>query len=83
VELALRINRGNALARRKMNELHAPAAEEHVAGQQKGVGPLGGKPCEGCIDLTAGASFEHAGLETEVEAAVATSLSVDFVSSFI
>jgi hypothetical protein len=41
--------------RRQLGQLDAPAAQEGIAGDEEGIGPLACKSCEGRIDLADGA----------------------------
>jgi hypothetical protein len=43
------------VARRQVDQLHAPAGEKRLGANEKRIGPLARKPCKGRIDLSAGA----------------------------
>src|SRR5262249_35004186 len=55
--------RRNRMARCQENELDAPTAQESVAADEEGIGPLAHNACEGRIDLTAGAGTEDLDLQ--------------------
>ena len=57
------ICRGDHVARRQLDHLGAPAAEKGVGGNEKRVGPLAHKSCEGRIDLAAGAGVKGLDLQ--------------------
>src|SRR5262249_17243844 len=60
---AARVDRGQPMVRRLMNELHASAVEKTIAADEQRVGPLTHKGGEGCIDLAAGAGFDDLDLQ--------------------
>ena len=64
-KLALRVDRGNCMARCEMDQLHAPVAKKRVAGNKQGIGFLGHKRSEGRIDLAAGAGVEDLNLQAD------------------
>jgi hypothetical protein len=45
-------------ARRQIDQLDPPTGEEGIATDKNGVGPIGHKTCERCIDLATGAGVE-------------------------
>jgi hypothetical protein len=47
------------VARRQVGQLETSAEEEDVGADEKRVGPLAPKTCEGRIDLAAGAGLEN------------------------
>jgi len=47
------------VAHREHRKLHAPAAEEAIAGVEQGIGPLAPKTREGRLDFAAGAGVEE------------------------
>src|SRR5436190_18898653 len=58
-----RICRGEPMERRQLGQLDAPAAQEGIAGNEEGVGPLTCKSCESRIDLADGADVEDLNLQ--------------------
>src|SRR5262249_21644773 len=62
---ALGVGRGNPMMRRERRKLDAPADEERVGGDEKGVGPVARKRGEGRLDLGAGAGLEDRNLQCE------------------
>src|SRR5262249_50077719 len=58
-----RIYRGDAMARRQVDQLNPTAIEEGVATEKKRFGPLVYKSCESRIDLAAGAGVENPDLQ--------------------
>src|SRR5262249_57350625 len=60
-----RICRGKAVVRRQLRQLDTPAAQEGIAGDEEGVGPLAYKSCEGRIDLADSADVEDLDLQPE------------------
>src|SRR5262249_9481983 len=61
--VAQRINRRNRIAHREQGKLNAPAVEESVAADKKGVELLARKRGEGRINLAARAGIEHVDLQ--------------------
>jgi hypothetical protein len=53
------------VAHREHRKLHAPAAEEAIAGVEQGIGPLAPKTREGRLDFAAGVGVEHLNLQSE------------------
>jgi hypothetical protein len=53
------------MERRQLGQLDAPAAQEGIAGNEEGVGPLTCKSCESRIDLADGADVEDLKLQPE------------------
>src|SRR5262249_29521244 len=63
--VARRICRGDRVARRQVDQLDTPAAQEGIAGDEESVGPLAYKSCEGRIDLADGADVENLDLQPQ------------------
>ena len=53
------------MARRQVDQLDAPAGEKGISADEKRVGPLVHKRCEGRIDLPAGAGVEDLDLQPD------------------
>ena len=64
------------MARRQVDQLDTPAVEKGVVADEKGVGPLAHKGCEGRIDLAAGAGVEDLDLQPHGAGSRSTSLNV-------
>src|SRR5262249_737035 len=60
----IRISRGNPIACRQSGKLHAAADEEGVVANEKSIGSLAHKTCEGRINLAAGAGVEKLDLQS-------------------
>src|SRR5258708_25730849 len=60
-----RICRWEPVERRQLGQLDTPAAQEGIAGDQEGVGPLACKSCEGRIDSADGPDVEDLDLQPE------------------
>ena len=63
--LAIRIGRGNPIARRERSKLNTPADEERVGANEKCVGPVAHEGSEGRLDLAAGAGVEDLNLQSD------------------
>ncbi|HJZ33564.1 MAG TPA: proton-conducting transporter membrane subunit, partial [Hyphomicrobiaceae bacterium] len=63
--LAKGIGHGNPVARRERRKLDPPAAEERVASNEQGIGPVARERGEGRLDFPAGARFEDLNLQSE------------------
>src|SRR5262249_10875831 len=62
--VAIGISRGNPIACRQSGKLHAAAGEEGVVANEKSIGSLAHKTCEGRINLAAGAGVEKLDLQS-------------------
>src|SRR5262249_29278257 len=74
---AIKINRRDREARCEVDQLDAPGEEEGVGVDEKRVGALARKRCEGHIDLAAGVGVEHLDLQPHGARTRCVSLTVD------
>ena len=64
------------MARRQEGQLDPPAEQEGAAADEKRVGPLAPKRCEGRIDLAAGVGVDDLDLQSHGAGAASTSLNM-------